>query len=163
MNSNDVPATRPYQVFFDGMCPICNKSKRTLTRLDWLNKLTFHDIHNRDAAEAELPQVTYADILREMYVKKANGRHYGGYYALRALACAIPLLWPILPFMWLPGASWVGTRVYRHIARNRFKRAACDNEICSLHLQLMAGKEVDDEVVAKVVELHERFRKAKSA
>jgi predicted DCC family thiol-disulfide oxidoreductase YuxK len=151
-------AKQPYRVFYDGMCPVCKKSKRALTRMDWFNRLEFHDIHDRTTAEKILPDVSYADMLREMYVQKPTGKHHGGYHALRALAPALPLMWPALPLMWLPGAAWLGGKVYRYIARNRFKRAACDSEVCSLHLKLMAGKEVDDEVVAQVIELHEKQR-----
>jgi predicted DCC family thiol-disulfide oxidoreductase YuxK len=150
---------RRYTVFYDGMCPICRKSKRTLERLDWLGRLTYADIHDRKFAEAELPGVTYADMLREMWVKRPDGKHFGGFKAFRAMAAVLPLCWPIVPFLWLPGAAFVGKRVYGFIARNRFRYAKCDDEFCSLHLKLLAGKKIDDEVIAKVVELHENRRK----
>ncbi|MCB9894415.1 MAG: DUF393 domain-containing protein [Planctomycetes bacterium] len=153
-------ATRNYLVFYDGMCPICKKSKRTLERLDWLGRLTYADIHDRHFAEAELPAVTYADMLKQMYVKRPDGSCFGGYEAFRAMAPVLPLCWLIVPLLWLPGARLVGSRIYAFIARNRFKYAKCDNEFCSLHLKLLAGKEVDDEVIRKVVELHEKYRAA---
>lgn len=153
---------RIHTVFFDGMCPVCKKAKRNLERLDWLGRLRYEDIHNRPAAEAALPAVTYADMLRQMYVKRPDGSYFGGFEAFRALAAVLPLCWPLVPFLWLPGAKWIGTRMYKFIARNRFKFAKCDDEACSLHLKLLAGKELDETVIKQVIELHERYRKAKA-
>jgi predicted DCC family thiol-disulfide oxidoreductase YuxK len=146
-----------HQVFYDSLCPVCRRSRKWLERLDWRGRLVFRDIHDRETASAELPDVSYADMLREMYVKRADGRHFGGYFALRALAPSLPLLWPIVPLMWLPGAAWAGRRVYAWVARNRFRRASCDeNDACSLHLQLLAGRELDDEVIEQFTKLRDR-------
>lgn len=154
---------RIHTVFFDGMCPVCKKAKRNLERLDWLGRLQYEDIHNRPVAETALPAVTYADMLRQMYVKRPDGSYFGGFEAFRALASVLPLCWPLVPLLWLPGAKWIGTRMYKFIARNRFKFAKCDDEACSLHLKLLAGKELDETVIKQVIELHERYRKAKAA
>jgi len=156
------PDKRIYTVFFDGMCPVCKKAKRNLERLDWLGRLTYRDIHDRASADAALPTVTYADMLRQMYVKRPDGSYFGGFEAFRALAAVLPLCWPLVPFLWLPGAKFIGTRMYKFIARNRFKFAKCDDEACNLHLKLLAGKELDDTVIKQVIELHERYRKAKT-
>lgn len=147
---------RVYTVFYDGMCPICKRARRNLERFDWLGRLQYADIHDRARAQADLPSVTYADMLRQMYVKRPDGRFFGGYEAFRALAAVLPVSWLLVPFMWLPGAAFVGKRVYKFIARNRFRYAKCDDEFCSLHLKLLAGKELDDEVVQQVVALHEK-------
>jgi predicted DCC family thiol-disulfide oxidoreductase YuxK len=148
--------TRKYTVFYDGMCPVCRKSRRMMERLDWLGRLQYEDIHDRVKADRELPAVTYADMLKQIYVKRPDGSYFGGYDAFRAISAVLPLMWPLVPFMWLPGARFVGKRLYKFIAKNRFRYAKCDDEFCSLHLKLLAGKEVDDEVVRQVVELHER-------
>lgn len=152
---------RQYTVFFDGMCPICKRSKRTIERLDWLGRFQFADIHDRTYAEAELPGVSYADMLKQMYVKRPDGSHFGGFEAFRAMAPLLPLCWPVVPLMWLPGARFLGSRIYNWVARNRFRYAKCDDEFCNLHLKLLAGNEVDEETIRKVVELHERYRKSK--
>ncbi|MBK9975559.1 MAG: DUF393 domain-containing protein [Planctomycetes bacterium] len=156
------PDKRVYTVFYDGMCPVCKKAKRNLERLDWLGRLTYRDIHDRASADAALPTVSYADMLRQMYVKRPDGSYFGGFEAFRALAAVLPLCWPLMPFLWLPGAKFLGTRGYKFIARNRFKFAKCDDEACNLHLKLLAGKELDDTVIKQVIELHERYRKAKA-
>jgi predicted DCC family thiol-disulfide oxidoreductase YuxK len=140
------------------MCPVCKRSKRWLERLDWLGRLEFADIHDRGRADAELPAVTYADMLRRMYVKRPDGSYFAGFEAFRAVAPMLPLCWLLLPALWLPGAVLIGKRVYDFIARNRFRYAKCDNEFCSLHLKLLAGKQIDDNIVAQVIELNKRYR-----
>jgi predicted DCC family thiol-disulfide oxidoreductase YuxK len=99
-------------------------------------------------------------MLREMWVKRPDGKHFGGFKAFRALAVVLPLCWPILPFLWLPGVAWIGKRIYGFIARNRFRYAKCDDEFCSMHLKLLGGTKIDDEVISKVVELHEKRAKS---
>ena len=79
------------------------------------------------------------------------------------MAPVLPLCWPIVPLLWLPGVAFVGRRVYAFIARNRFRFAKCDNEFCSMHLKLLAGKEIDDAVIARVVELHTKYRASSPA
>lgn len=148
---------RGYIVYYDSMCPVCNRSRRVLRRLDWLGRLSFADIHDRKRAQADLPGVTYADMLRQMYVKRPDGSYFGGFEAFRVMAPMLPLCWPVVPLLWLPGMRWSGSRVYRFIARNRFRFAKCDNEFCSLHLKLLAGKELTDDVIRQIEELHARF------
>lgn len=166
VGKSDSGERRVYRVFFDTMCPVCNKAKRQLERLDWLGRLKFEDLHDRALCEAALPGVTYAQQLRAMYVLRPDGQHFSGFAALRALMPVLPIfwiLWPIWALAWLPGFSHLGNALYRFIARNRFKYAACDSEVCSLHLKLIAGREMDDEVIAQVIALHERFSKGKVA
>lgn len=154
---------RKYILFYDGMCPVCKRSRRWVERLDWRGRFEFADIHDREFAGAELPEVSYADMLKEMYVKRPDGRYFGGFKAFRAMAPVLPLCWPLLPFLWLPGMAWLGGKVYRFIAKNRFRFAKCEDEFCSLHLQLLAGNRVDEETVRKVVELHEQRRESGAA
>ncbi len=154
--------TRFYRVFYDSLCPVCRKSVLWLRRLDWLGVLKFEDLHDRARAEAALPAVTYADQLRRMYVLRPDGQYFGGFAAVRAMAAVLPLLWPVMPLLWLPGTGFVGKRVYDFIARNRFRYARCDDEMCSLHLKLLAGRQIDDEVIAQVVEFAERRKKAET-
>ncbi|MDC1141648.1 DUF393 domain-containing protein [Planctomycetota bacterium] len=144
------------RVYMDALCPVCQRSKRMLMRLDWLGRLEFFDVHNRDQCAQDLPDVTYAKMLRRMFVKCPNGKHYAGFYGFRAIARSIPLLWLSWPFMWLPGTSWHGVKIYDFIARNRFKWAKCDDEICTLHMHLVSGKELDDETIQKVIALQKR-------
>ncbi|MGH7540224.1 MAG: DCC1-like thiol-disulfide oxidoreductase family protein, partial [Gemmatimonadota bacterium] len=58
-----------------------------------------------------------------------EGRVYRGFFAFRALARALPPLWPVLPLLHLPGVASLGVRVYDRVARAR-GRGACRAGTC---------------------------------
>lgn len=67
-----------------------------------------------------------------MWVKGiGSSRTYTGFEGFRRIAWVLPLVWPILPLLYLPGVSMVGNRAYRWIARNRH-RLGCDSDRCEL-------------------------------
>jgi predicted DCC family thiol-disulfide oxidoreductase YuxK len=67
-----------------------------------------------------------------MHVLTPKGRLYGGYAALRWLAWRLPLLLPIAPLLYLPGITQLGDRLYRWVARNRFKLVPCQHGACQI-------------------------------
>ena len=118
-------------VLFDGGCPMCRRTVRTLHRLDWLGALQFADATNAERRERFAPGLTEADVLVEMYVIDTAGRRYGGYDGFLRLARVIPLMWPFLAAGGLPGIRQLGHAVYRRIAANRVRRGRCTDEFCT--------------------------------
>ncbi|MBI2804875.1 MAG: DUF393 domain-containing protein [Planctomycetes bacterium] len=120
-------------VLYDGDCAFCCKSVELLKKLDWLGKLAF--INVRDTAQPLLnaPPVTGAPLLEQMHVLTRDRlRLHGGYRAIRCLAWRLPLTWVIAPFLYLPGMTYFGQKIYLWIARNRFKIIPCEHGVCSL-------------------------------
>src|SRR5689334_12018814 len=121
------------QVLYDGLCPLCIRTVRLLARLDLFGRLEFLDFRCMDLDEyngRSNLDLTRTDLEREMYVV-LRGKPYRGFYAYRRIALALPLLWPVAPWFFLPGISWFGARLYGHVARNRFKLFWCDSH-CKL-------------------------------
>ena len=117
------------QVLYDGHCPLCNRTVRVLQFFDLFARLEFLDFRRLDLAEYNRRHqmaLTIQDLDREMYVI-SRGQAYIGYYGYRILAVALPAFWPLSPALFLPGASWVGERVYGYIARNRLALVHCDS------------------------------------
>lgn len=106
-------------VVYDGLCVFCLRSLRLLRVLDFRGRLVLHDANERAAVLVRFPQLAGADLDEAMYVVDASGRAYRGFYAFRRIARALPLLWPLVPLAYLPGAGFAGERVYALIARNR--------------------------------------------
>jgi hypothetical protein len=77
--------------------------------------------------------ITRTDLEEEMYVIY-KGKPYHGFYGYRRIALALPLLWPLAPWLYLPGIFWFGARVYGYVARNRFRFLWCDSH-CKLPAQ----------------------------
>ncbi|MFO0803932.1 MAG: DUF393 domain-containing protein [Gemmataceae bacterium] len=122
-------------LLFDGECAFCRKGVAILKKLDWR-----HRVECRDARDvANLPPcaepLVPAKLLDEMHLVTPDGRRsYAGYRAIRWLSWRLPLLWPLAPLMYLPGALWLGTRMYRWVARNRFKLVPCEHGACRVNL-----------------------------
>jgi predicted DCC family thiol-disulfide oxidoreductase YuxK len=148
---SDTADRSQYRVYYDTLCPICRRSRRTLERLDWRRRLVFRDIHDRETMQAELPGVTYNRALREMIVLAPSGKVTGGFDAFRTLARAIPLWWPLLPLLYVPGVPFLGRRIYRWVARNRYRLLACENDICSLHLRAHSQDNLDEAEIERIV------------
>lgn len=172
---NDEAGPHDYRVYFDTLCPICRRSRAWLQRLDWGGRLLFRDIHDRERMEREVPGVPYSRALREIIVatpgagRGARGagrggmfttvrrwfwgpKVLGGFEALRRVAWALPALWPVLPVLYVPLVPTVARYVYRAVARNRYRLAACHDGTCELHLRALAKANLDEEEIRRIVE-----------
>jgi predicted DCC family thiol-disulfide oxidoreductase YuxK len=106
-------------VVYDGLCRFCIRSLAVVQALDLRGALRLHDANDRAAVLERFPMLRDADLDAEMYVVDGAGRPYGGFHAFRRIARALPLAWPLVPLLYLPGMSAAGTRVYALVARNR--------------------------------------------
>jgi predicted DCC family thiol-disulfide oxidoreductase YuxK len=120
-------------VLFDGQCAFCRKGVALLQSLDWLDRFDCRDA--RDAAT--LPPCSDPldpqRLLDEMHVvTPSRARAFAGYRAVRWIAWRLPLLWPLAPLLHLPGAVWLGSKLYHRIARNRFRLVPCRHGVCTV-------------------------------
>lgn len=122
-------AGEPVTVLYDGHCGLCLRSVFGLRMLDWLGYLRYVDFRDDSLRSREAPGVTLASLDKAMHVRLPDGSYLTGFDAVRRMARSLPPLWPVLPFLWLPGVAPVGRRIYAKIADNRKK---CDHEGCAL-------------------------------
>jgi predicted DCC family thiol-disulfide oxidoreductase YuxK len=123
------------QVLYDGFCPLCCRTVRILTCLDLFHRLDFQDFRRLDIADynhRHKLNLRPEDLEKAMYVI-SEGRSSAGFCAYRMISLAVPVLWPLVPFLFLPGASVLGAVMYRFVARNRLKLATCDSS-CPLEV-----------------------------
>ena len=144
-------ARRKYRLFYDTFCPICRRSKMVLDLMDIGGRLEFRDIHDREAMEREAPGVSYSRALKEMIVVRPSGKIDGGYYAFRTIAKGLPSLWPVMVLMYVPGVSWVGSRLYKMFARNRYRFKACDGDVCNLHLRALSQEHIEESEIMAII------------
>jgi predicted DCC family thiol-disulfide oxidoreductase YuxK len=118
-----------FLVLYDGFCPLCLRTVRLLTSFDLFTRLEFLDFrrldlnkynqsHGRNLAPKELEE--------EMHVV-FRGKAYRGFDGYRRIALALPVLWPLVPWLFLPGSSALGALVYGYVARNRLRSLRCDS------------------------------------
>ena len=145
-------SAKKYVVCFDTFCPVCRRSKFALELFDVGRRITYLDIHDRDAMQRALPQVTYTQALREMLVIAPDGKVTGGFDAFRTIAWVLPAAYVLIPFLSLPGVAWVGRRVYKAVARNRYRLIKCEQGVCNLHLMALSRANLDEAEIAKVIQ-----------
>jgi predicted DCC family thiol-disulfide oxidoreductase YuxK len=120
-------------VLYDAQCQFCQKSVAILKRLDWFGRLTYQNGREVDALPTTDPPLIPERLLEEMHVVTPDRRSvYHGFGAFRWMAWRLPLCWLVVPFLYIPGVPWLGNRIYRWIARNRFKIVPCDERECEL-------------------------------
>jgi len=122
-------------LFYDGQCGFCLASVKRLRGLDlfgWVDPLDFHT--QPDLAKLH-PELTPERCRGEMVLLEPNSKLFGGFDAFRRLCLRLPLLWVWAPFVHLPGAHWVGTKIYRWVALNRLllhRNPACATNHCAI-------------------------------
>jgi predicted DCC family thiol-disulfide oxidoreductase YuxK len=120
-------------VLYDGMCALCQRSVSLLKRLDWLKRLHYQDC--RDSANlppCDAP-LDPKRLLEQMHlVTPDRKRAHAGFAAFRWMAWRMPVTWGIAPLLYLPGAGWLGNKIYRWVARNRYNLVPCKDGVCTL-------------------------------
>jgi predicted DCC family thiol-disulfide oxidoreductase YuxK len=125
--------TQPALLLYDGLCPLCQKSIKVLRRLDWLGKLAYQNARDVERVPSMDPPLQLERMLEEMHLVTPDGQSvYVGFYAFRWLAWRLPLLIPLAPLLYLPGMPWLGGKVYRWVARNRFNLVPCNDGQCQV-------------------------------
>ncbi|TWU06343.1 thiol-disulfide oxidoreductase DCC family protein [Stieleria varia] len=122
-------------VLFDGHCNFCRAGVESLSRLDWGGKrLAFLSLHDGRVAE-RYPDLTFDQLMEQMYVIDGADRRHGGADAVRYLTRRLPLLWLAAPIMHLPGSAGLWRWLYHQVAKRRYKIAgkSCDNGTCQVH------------------------------
>ena len=118
------------RVLYDGACPLCRRTVRVLTALDLFERLEFVDFRRVDLPQLNREyglSLTPVDLERDMYLID-RGRIFPGFFAYRRMALALPAFWLLAPWLFLPGVTSLGLRVYGVIARNRFNFLSCHSE-----------------------------------
>jgi predicted DCC family thiol-disulfide oxidoreductase YuxK len=111
------------QVLYDGLCPLCCRTVRLLACFDLFTRLEFFDFRRLDLNDYNRRlglNLAPGELEKEMLVI-CRGQAYRGFYGYRRLALAVPALWPLAPWLFLPGISSLGVWVYGYVARNRLQ------------------------------------------
>ncbi len=122
-------------LLYDGHCGLCRASVKQVLILDvfgWVDPL---DIHTPADLHSIHPALTLTRCKSEIVLVELNGRLSGGFDAFRRLSRHLPMLWPVWPFLRLPGAGWVGRRVYRWVSLRRYvlhRGPRCKDNQCGL-------------------------------
>lgn len=121
-------------VIYDGACRFCTASAQRLARADRRKRLAFLSLHDAEVAR-RWPDLTRAELMRDMYVVTPGGRRYRGAEAIGYLSTRLASLAWMAPFLHIPGLMPVWQRVYRTFAGRRYRLGrveSCDDGTCRL-------------------------------
>ncbi len=130
----DLPAADV--VIYDGHCRFCTNSVRRLHRLAG-SRLAFISLHDAEV-ERRYPELSYDQMMEEMFVVDRSGNARGGAAAFRYLTRRLPWLWPLAPFLHIPGSLGIWKFLYRQVAKRRYlmgKTADCESGSCEIHFR----------------------------
>jgi predicted DCC family thiol-disulfide oxidoreductase YuxK len=106
-------------VLFDDRCGKCRRYIRLSTCLDLAGRLEPIGLSNPRIAR-EFGHFDPDALNFEMHVIDSRGRVFRGFYAIRRIAQAVPLMWPFAALLFIPGVSAAGEPIYAWIARTRY-------------------------------------------
>lgn len=136
---------RPYHIFYDGQCELCQRTRRLLQRLPASAPLVFVDTHDARAMEP-FAAMRGKDVAGQVWVRSPDGRLAGGYDGLMLLAEALDFIRFLLPpLRWAP-VRRVGRRVYGWVARHRYRlfgATSCTRGTCVLHWNAAPASKLD--------------------
>jgi predicted DCC family thiol-disulfide oxidoreductase YuxK len=120
-------------VLYDGQCPLCTKTVSILRRFDWLGRLRFHNCRDTAGIPTNAAHLDPARMIEEMHVLTPDrSTSYSGFRVVRWIAGRVPILWPLYPLLFIPGAGRLGQRLYLWLARNRFQLMPCRDGVCTI-------------------------------
>lgn len=136
INPLPAPAEHPSRdvVIYDGHCKFCTSGVGWVAWLGGRSRLTFVSLHDPQVADL-VPELTHDDLMREMVVVDRRGKRYAGASAFRYLTRKLPLLWPLAPFLHIPGSLPLWQWAYLRFARIRYRfgKNQCDGDTCKIH------------------------------
>lgn len=135
------PAENPtgHIVIYDGHCKFCTTSVQNLAAWDANRRqLAFLSLHDPEV-QKRFPQLTYDQLMKEMYLVDRQGKIHKGAAAFRYLTTLIPRLYPLCPLLFVPFSLPLWHWLYRQIARRRYqilgKTTNCNGDACHIHFK----------------------------
>lgn len=105
-------------VLQDPHCSFCRRTAAVLDKLDWLHALRLPGVDG-DLRVEDGRLLTRGEQLEELHAVDEHGRVERGYFAVRRIAAELPLLWPLVPLLYIPGIELIGEPAYRWVAHHR--------------------------------------------
>src|SRR5579884_725823 len=107
-------------LIYDAECRLCTSSKKLIEHWDRRHRITFLPFQTAEAKErvSDLAGMTCMDAMRFV---DAQGNIFAGVEALRRMLPLLPFGSFLSLFFFLPGFSWVATKVYGRVAENRYR------------------------------------------
>jgi predicted DCC family thiol-disulfide oxidoreductase YuxK len=106
-------------VVYDGNCKLCRRTISTLRVFDILGRLTFvNALDNQALTTHNLLWLDSQALMADMHTVLET-KSWKGFLAYRILIQRMPILWPILPFLYVWPIPVIAKGIYRRVADSR--------------------------------------------
>ena len=102
---------------FDGECDFCRSVLLVIRFGDVLRRIAFLDYHQPGRLAGT--GVSFEEAEKAAVAIDERGRRYAGFYAFRQAALRLPVLLPVVPFLYIPGVPRLGETAYKWVTENR--------------------------------------------
>lgn len=124
-------ARKPFlTVFYDRLCPLCNRTILILNHFDLFGCIDFKSAQEYAPQYPQLAAIVQEELLTDLYALDNNHRLYSGVDTYIQILLKMHYLFPVGVMLSLPGIYQFARKKYRSIADSR-KRIACTSE-CQL-------------------------------
>ncbi|SHF95656.1 DCC1-like thiol-disulfide oxidoreductase family protein [Ornithinibacillus halophilus] len=138
--SDLIPKTTNIVVLYDGWCPLCQKVKSRIEKIDISNKVYF--LSFRDQGVLQGIGISPNEAEKEMIaidIQKNN--LYSGVHSFYQISQKTPLLWFLSPFLFIGIIVGLGDKIYNFIASRRsiVPINQCSVDDCEIQLDKNRG------------------------
>ncbi|MBL6986181.1 MAG: DUF393 domain-containing protein [Methylobacter sp.] len=106
-------------VFYDQLCPLCNRTVLTLNHFDLFSRIDFKSAQEHASHYPELASINKETLLTDLYALDCTGRIYSGVGTYCQIFKKMRYLFPIGMILSLPGIHQLALKKYRSIADTR--------------------------------------------
>lgn len=122
----------PFEVFYDGACPLCMREIRMLRRLDRRGRIQFSDIAAAGFDAHARAGVDYETLMARIHGRLADGTLVTGVEVFRRLYGAVGF-GPLVALTRLPGVAQLLELGYVWFAKNRLRLTGrCEDGTCAV-------------------------------
>ncbi len=121
------------QIVYDGHCGFCRHSLAQLKTMDLFD--AFEPVDFQGLADLTLihPRLTKKAVASQLHLVEPDGKLFGGFEAFRRMCFSLPMCYPLIPVLYVPGMGVLGPLIYQWVAQNRYffhSNAVCGNNAC---------------------------------
>ena len=121
---------------YDAQCALCQRTKKAVTKLDWLNQFKWVSLQEYEKMDQPL-SFRAIDLRRELHllVQTDKGvKVLKGFRSIRHIFLFMPSTFVFGLICYIPGISLIGDPVYKWVAKRRhhFFKSQCDSDSCTI-------------------------------
>ncbi|HWO75706.1 MAG TPA: DUF393 domain-containing protein [Bacillus sp. (in: firmicutes)] len=121
---------------YDAECALCQRTKKTVTKLDWFNKLKWASLQEYEKLDYTL-SFRPIELRRELHLLVQTDKTVKvlkGFRSIRHMFLLMPSTFVLGLICYIPGVSLIGDPIYKWVAKRRhqFLKGQCHSDSCTI-------------------------------